>query len=754
MPKFFLSAIILLCMPNLFAQEFSAVVTNQNHSPLYGVNVMSSNPLSYTTTDKNGRFILNLNKKANGFIRISFMGLKSLTLPFSVTDTALFKGDTIVLSPVVFLTQQITIIANRSPRLLMQMPASISVVSKPQFKFLAGKRVDEKLKFTSGVFVDRPFGIYGKSVVGLRSVVSNEPGRQLTLIDGVPINKSDGGGTNWNRIITSDIQRIEVLKGPGAAIYGNNAMGGVINIISRKMTNPAYHAEVNMELSSYNTYSANMNWRQRLGNEKKSFYYSIAAQGIKSKGFLTVPDSIRNETDTSVFLTQYGVNATMGYSFTPNSSLEYGYNYSNEERGQGTKIKLKDGAVARYGTNFHRLAYNYKKNALIINVKLFYQLENYRRDIEKMKKGDYSLIKVNSDREDYGLLLSFSDKWKKHRFGINTDYRKGKVFGVDNYQFSGDRVINQGQMDILNISFYDEWQYNTHFKSIIGLNYLWGYFSKGDFSIKNATSATNFMTKYQASLPQKNWTAMSPRFALQYDFNDQTNVYAVYSYGYRTPSLDDLTRFGFINIGYKKANPNLKPEHIENVEMGLRIERKIFSLQSDVYFSRGYNFMYYVSTGETMFGGRKRVYEKQNVGLVSLRGAEVNLDVDIAKYWKATINYSFNYSKIIRFKTRTDLENKRLSYSPIDMANMGIHFDNKKWYTALNIHYQGKMFLNEINTFEVKPLLSIDFVLEYTLYKNFGIRFSGQNLTNKVYMVSTDQHSLGRYLSLGVKYHL
>ncbi len=64
------------------------------------------------------------------------------------------------------------------------------------------------------------------------------------------------------------------------------------------------------------------------------------------------------------------------------------------------------------------------------------------------------------------------------------------------------------------------------------------------------------------------------------------------------------------------------------------------------------------------------------------------------------------------------------------------------------------MFLNEINTFEVKPLLSIDFVLEYTLYKNFGIRFSGQNLTNKVYMVSTDQHSLGRYLSLGVKYHL
>jgi iron complex outermembrane receptor protein len=49
----------------------------------------------------------------------------------------------------------------------------------------------------------------------------------LVLIDGVPVNKADGGSVNWNLISTCDIERIEVVKGPSSALYGGNAMGAL-----------------------------------------------------------------------------------------------------------------------------------------------------------------------------------------------------------------------------------------------------------------------------------------------------------------------------------------------------------------------------------------------------------------------------------------------------------------------------------------------------------------------------------------------
>jgi iron complex outermembrane recepter protein len=68
--------------------------------------------------------------------------------------------------------------------------------------------------------------------------LGSEPGRSLILMDGVPINKGETGEVNWNRIDIDEVQRLEIFKGPGSSVYGNNAMGGVINIISRKPVNP------------------------------------------------------------------------------------------------------------------------------------------------------------------------------------------------------------------------------------------------------------------------------------------------------------------------------------------------------------------------------------------------------------------------------------------------------------------------------------------------------------------------------------
>ena len=754
MRKITLSILFILWAALMSAQSLVGIIIDENGQPLSGANIQIISTNIYTVSDSDGSFIMEVEKASAGKLQISFVGYIRREITFSFKNDSLIDLGKIQMQVRMFETEVVSVIATRNSQLTMEVPADISIVSSKQMQLIPSDKIDQNLKFSSGVYLDRPFGIFGNSVIGLRSVVSSEPGRQLTLVDGVPINKLDGGGSNWNRLIESDFQRIEVLKGPGAAIYGNNAMGGAVNLVHKYPSKKGVEAFAKTSYSTYNTMSLDFSLMQKLSEKKQSFYYTLAGKALKSDSYITVPDSIRNEMDTNVFLNEYGINARVGYQFDASSHIELEYNYYDEYRGQGTKIRLEDGAVTQYKTNFSKLNYSGRIGKLQLNINGFYQLENYERDIEKMKKGSYTHIKVNSDRKDYGAMMFLDYQWQKHKISFSSDYRAGSVYGVDDYQTSTDKVINKGNLELWNFSLNDEWQLFAKFKAIIGLHYAYGHFYRGAFLLEESTTATSFMQAYSGDLAQKYWSGFSPRLALQYDFSKKMNLYAIYSHGYRAPSLDDITRYGFINIGYKKANPNLSPENLDNIEGGYRLQRNKWALQTNAYYSQGTNFMYYVATGETMFGGRKKVYEKKNVGWVNLYGAELNLDYVPSRIWRLNANYTLSSSEIMSFAERTDLEGKQLSYVPHDMANISAALLLKKLQLSLNIHYQGKMYLDEANEFEIDPLLSLDASVSYSFYRKFAIRLSGQNLLDEQHMLGNDQISLGRYLSISLQYGL
>ena len=121
---------------------------------------------------------------------------------------------------------------------------------------LPAETVDQALSYLPGVHVERPYGMTSQSsTVSLRGM-GNQQGRTLVLVDGVPQNTSDTGSVTWNRLNLEDVERIEVLKGPAAAIYGDNAMGGIINIITVKPTKY-------FQGSTSASYGTNADWQMR-----------------------------------------------------------------------------------------------------------------------------------------------------------------------------------------------------------------------------------------------------------------------------------------------------------------------------------------------------------------------------------------------------------------------------------------------------------------------------------------------------------
>ena len=749
MRKFLLISIFLFIGYLSFSQSISGIIHNADGEPLIGAHIHCNSLNSYAVTKEDGSFSIKITVNYSAKLMISYVGFRTKTLNYYTTDNS--DIGIIIMEEIQFATEEVNIIAHRSQTNVMDVAADISVVSAKSMTIIPSYKIDENMKYLPGVFINRPFGIFGKSVVGLRAVVSSEPGRQLTLVDGVPINKSDGGGTNWNRIIESDFERIEVLKGPGAALYGNNAMGGVINLVHKRPRNKGITGKAAVSFATYNTMNADLSLQHKLSDKEQSFYYTIAAKVIKSDGYITVPDSIREKTDTNVFIEEYGANARIGYTLSKSAFIEAEYNYYDEKRGQGSKIILEDGAVALYETHFSKLAFHNDNNMLKYDVNAFYQVENYGRDIEKIKRGNYSYIKVKSKREDYGATAMFRYALKNHNLSFGADYRSGSVYGVDEYQTATDKIINQGKIDVVNIYAQDNWQITNKITALLGLHFAYSKFYDGAFTLEDATSESDFMKDYAGNLDSKTWNGFSPRVSLKYDFLENMNVYALYSHGYRTPSLDDLTRFGFMSIGFKNANPNLSPEQIDNIEIGYRIQRSKWAFQTNINYAKGNNYMYYVATGKKLFG-RKLIYNKENVTSVQLYGAEFNIEYSIHKNIKINLNYTYNNSKILEFVERPELELRKLTYVPTDLANLRFIYMRKKLSASINIHYQGEIYLDEINSFKVDPLFSLDASFNYNFYKGFGVNIMLQNILDEHYMVSSDQMSLGRFISAGLNY--
>lgn len=746
---FFMS---LILGTNLLAQSsIEGTVRTSDGNVLSQASILLNRQIGAISDDR-GYFRVDNLEDGDYQLVVYYLGYKVAAKELDLGSNSVLKVD-FVLEPSVFQSQEVVVSATRTYQVSAAVPASISTLSSKDIAMLPSQTIDEKFMYMPGVNIDRPFGIFGKSVVGIRGVVSSEPGRQLSLIDGVAINKSDGGGVNWNRIIQSDVERVEIVKGPGGSVYGNNAMGGTVNLITKRPFREGFSGLARAYYGTYNTMGAETNVMNYFGEAKKGFYFSASAKKSKSDGYVTVPEDMREASDTSVFMNDAGVNLRLGKDFGLNSNLEFEYNYFYDKRGQGTKIRLEDGSVVKYKTDFFKAKYTNKTGLLNYKINVFYQNENYEKDVEKLKKDNYSWYKVNSAREDYGVLLNATINLKSQLISFGSDVRLGKVDAVDAYQTSSDRIINKGSIDNYTLYFQDQiFMFSNRLNAIIGGNILFSKFHSALFDVVDGTGVTSVQQENADGLDEKQWTGFSPKIALQYNVNSGLNIYGSYSSGFRTANLDDFTRTGFINIGYKEANAELTPERLNSIEFGVKFESSRWRLELTPYYSKGSDFMHYVATGDSLFGGRKLVYKKQNISEVEIYGNELSLQYRPVGDLNIFANYTYSNSKVLKFEDRSEIVGNKLSYSPNHIANIGVAYRYKGLSFSAIGRYKSLYFTDELNESEIPEVITADLSAQYEFIKNLGVSVNVQNVLDKSFMVSSDQISLGRFITAELNY--
>lgn len=203
--------------------------------------------------------------------------------------------------------QHIVVTATRIPTPEGQVANSLSVFTAEQMEARQYRTVDEVLRYTPGIEVNRSGGLGSQTEVRMRGMDS---GRTVVLLDGMPLNdpSTPGGGFDFSGITLDNIGQLEVLRGPQSALYGSNASGGVINLTSKRGEGP-FGGFLTTEAGSRGTMMTRLG--SSAGTDKVDYSFSgslLHTDGISSYSKWRGYDE-KDKYDQGTFALRLGANA-------------------------------------------------------------------------------------------------------------------------------------------------------------------------------------------------------------------------------------------------------------------------------------------------------------------------------------------------------------------------------------------------------------------------------------------------------------
>jgi outer membrane receptor protein involved in Fe transport len=438
------------------------------------------------------------------------------------------------------------------------------------------------------------------------------------------------------------------------------------------------------------------------------------------------------------------------------------YHYYNGTFGTGTRIFEEEGSWDRYRSHLVAGNYNGVNGAYSMQTRIYYQHENFDRQNESMNSsGKYKLSETASRKNDIGLWFNVSRKLlNKHLFTAGLELKMGDMDALEEYRTSSDRVNYGGRLYFGGMFLQDEFNIVGKLSAIAGIRVDIASFMDGFQDVVNPTSNTGFITNASASFSNESWAQLSPKLALQYDFNDKIGSYVSAASGFMPPKIDDLVKSGKISKGFKLANPELKPEKLINYEAGINWKPiGNISIEPSVYYSLGNDFQYFVATGDSVDTGGtdlKPVLQRQNVTEVEIIGGEITARWEIFTNFIVTFSYARNGSEIIEFddpyNDKKDLVGKSLIEVPEEKAYASVSWKNRVVNLYFDWMFTGKEWYDDENTQYIPPYHVFGLKLSKTLRQGLGFSLTMDNILDNVTIDRKGKQTPGRFVMAEIFY--
>jgi outer membrane receptor protein involved in Fe transport len=670
------------------------------------------------------------------------------------------------------IAEAVTVTPTRGEQRMGDTPASVNVIDRRQIRQSPAVVADDVLRQIPTFSLFRRTSSLSSHPtaqgVSLRGIGPSGVSRTLVLLDGVPFNDPFGGWVYWSRVPLESTDRIEVVDGTSSSLYGNYAMGGVINIVTAQPTRRTLEAST--QFGNLNTPKFDM----RASDVWGKLGVVVEGTAFDTDGYPIVAASERGAVDTKAAVKFGNANVRLQYDVNERVQAFFQGGYFREKRQNG-KASTIDGTPEGNDTTWKTFSGGFTArlaNASTVEARLFGDDERFHSNFLAVPGATppRSLGRMTLNQTvpttSFGGMTQWSRVYgARHAVTAGVDWRQVKgdsqEDGLDSvrgevvtlHRVSGGRQRSVGffVQDVVSVSPKltltlsargDRWRsYDGHNLEV---------------SVPSGTPTANNAPE----LPDRSDTAISPRAAALYHLTDRVSVWGSLGSGFRAPTLNELYRQFRVGTVLTLANNQLGPERLIGGEAGLRVEAARNLSVRVTWFDNGVKDP--VSNVTLSNTSGTVTQQRQNLGRTEIWGLQNDVEYRIGAAWRVTAGYLYNHATVTSNPANTDLEGNFLPQVPKHRGSIEIAYSNPRLIDfAFDVQALGSQFDDDLNSRIVPGYTDpglpkyaiVSFRASRTLARNVDVFVGAQNLLNQTYYVGTLPTTIGtpRMVNAGVR---
>ncbi|WOC04084.1 TonB-dependent vitamin B12 receptor BtuB [Providencia sp. PROV024] len=598
-------------------------------------------------------------------------------------------------------SDQLVVSANRFEQPISSILAPVTVVTREDIDHWQSNTVIDVLRRLPGVDIAQSGGMGQQSSLFIRGTESRHV---LVLIDGVRLNQAGiSGSSDMSQIPISLVQRIEYIRGARSAVYGSDAVGGVVNIITRRDNDGT---TLNAGIGSHSYQNYNGSTQQKIGENT-----TVTAAGAytHTKGFDLAPKDVSpRQYDKDGFLSK---SLWLGIEHQFSSEIlayarAYGYdnrtNYDvSEYAGLSVDTRKLYSRTYETGLKYHQGKYS---SSLMGSY-------GYSKDYNfDPRKGQYSESANLDESKQYDIQWGNSYLLDKGNISAGVDYQRQSIEPSSYAMISEKQTLN-----------------NT------------GIYLTGQYAIIDSVTAEAAIRSDHHS--EFNWHT-TWQSGLSWEFYEGYKLIGSYATAYKAPNLTQLYAYSSSAYGTTLGNPNLKPEESKQWEIGVEGTTGPLFWQVNAYHNDIDNLIAYKS------GYPTSTYE--NIGEAEIKGIEW-----VGEFETGVLHHQVTYQYIDPRNKKTD---KILERRAKQQVKYQLDWAIDKVDMGLTYQYIGSRYDNDYSQFPSRRVkqggVSLwDLTAAYPITSHLTIRGKIANMFDKDYETAYGYRTAGREYFLTGSYN-
>lgn len=667
-------------------------------------------PAAETRTGNDGRFELIV--ESAGTLRVTATGFAPATEAVRPGSGAV----RITLQPAPFF-EAVNVTSSRTGVPKADPTVTITVIPSSELLSSAAVTLDDALKMVPG------FTLFRRTTsrtanpttqgVSMRGIGGSAPSRSLVLADGVPLNDAFGGWVYWDKVPQVAIDRVEVQRGSGSDLYGADAVGGVVQILTLRPAKPSGRAL--LEGGTLGTGRVSLFGGARV----RGVRFSTGGEWFTIDGYTPVAEqqapgiAPRGPVDSHLGSSHRSAIASAGYQAASGWRFDVAANVFSEDRQNGTPASINTTA-SRQGSA--EVAGGVGGGLLTLRV--FGGTQDYHQTFTTVNAARTSEA-LNRDQIIPTTSGGVGAQWVRpigaHALLVGAEgrYIKGSSIETPYVQERAQATVDAGGRQRLGSAFVqDTVTVNDRFTLVMGAH--------GD-----AWHSTSKLTSNS-----KSSGAINPRASASYRLSDSgvTVRGSVYQ-GFRAPTLNEFYRsFGAGNV-QTRPNEDLGPEKLIGGDAGILISRGPASARVTGFWTVLDNAITSVTLSST-----PQLIIRQRANADRLRAAGMELEGELRLARSLSVAFTSGVTSS-HFHGETSLRDKRVPQVPSYNMGLSVRYTHQAWTASSQFRVTGPQFEDDLNVFTLRRAEVWDLFGSRTIAGRVSAFAAVENLLDKAYDV-------------------